>query len=171
MKKILVIGCPGSGKSTFSRQLHAILEIPLFHLDLLNWNADKTTVTKELFHKRLNEVLKKESWIIDGNYSSTMEKRLEYCDAVFFLDYPTEICLAGLNERKGKVRTDMPWVEDIDEVDEDFISFVKEYSTVNRPKVLELLSLNVSKDIFIFRNRDEANDYISNWAGPSGNIS
>ena len=83
------------------------------------------------------------------------------CDAVFFLDYPTEICLAGLNERKGKVRTDMPWVEDIDEVDENFISFVKEYSTVNRPKVLELLSLNVSKDIFIFRNRDEANDYLS----------
>ena len=161
MKKILVIGCPGSGKSTFSRQLHAILEIPLFHLDLLNWNADKTNVTKELFHKRLNEVLNKESWIIDGNYGSTMEKRLEYCDAVFFLDYPTEICLAGLNERKGKVRTDMPWVEDIDEVDENFISFVKEYSTVNRPKVLELLSLNVSKDIFIFRNRDEANDYLS----------
>ena len=161
MKKIIVIGCPGSGKGTFSRQLHLILGIPLFHVDLLNWNADKTTVTKELFHKRLNDVLKKESWIIDGNYGSTMAKRLQHCDTVYFLDYPTEICLAGMYERRGKIRTDMPWIESTDDVDADFISFIKEYNSVNRPKVLELLSLYVTKAIHIFHNRDEATEYIS----------
>ena len=160
MKKIIVIGCPGSGKSTFSRQLQEIFDIPLFHLDMLNWNADKTTVSKELFHKRLDEVLKKDCWIIDGNYGSTMEKRLQHCDTVFFLDYPTENCLLGIHERRGKVRTDMPWVEGIDEVDEDFISFIKNYNTFNRPKVLELLSHYATKDIHIFKNRDEANDYL-----------
>ena len=47
MKKIIVIGCPGSGKSTFARVLHNKTGIPLYHLDLMYWNADKTTVKKE----------------------------------------------------------------------------------------------------------------------------
>ena len=45
----------GSGKSTFARQLHACTGIPLFHLDQLNWNADKTTVEKEVFLKKSSE--------------------------------------------------------------------------------------------------------------------
>jgi len=160
MKKIIIIGCPGSGKSTFSIQLQKISNLPLFHLDLLNWNADKTTVAKELFHKRLDEVLKKDCWIIDGNYGSTMEKRLQQCDTVFFLDYSTDVCLTGISERKGKVRVDIPWVDNTDEDDEDFISFVYEYSSIHRPKVLNLLSHYPAKEIHIFQNRTETNEYL-----------
>ena len=60
MKKIIVIGCPGSGKSTFSQILHNITDIPLFHLDMMYWNEDKTTVDKEVFLERLNNTLQKE---------------------------------------------------------------------------------------------------------------
>ena len=42
MKKILVIGCPGSGKSTYARRLQKITDLPLYYLDMLFWNADKT---------------------------------------------------------------------------------------------------------------------------------
>ena len=111
MKKVIVIGCPGSGKSTFSRQLHNLTGLPLYHLDLLNWNEDKTTVAKEIFLKRLHNVLSEDSWIIDGNYNSSMDIRLNACDTVFFLDYPTDICLDGIKQRKGTKRSDMPWVE------------------------------------------------------------
>ena len=58
MKKIMVIGCPGSGKSTFSRELHKITSIPLFHLDMMNWNADRTTVEKSVFRERLINTIK-----------------------------------------------------------------------------------------------------------------
>ena len=67
MKRIIVIGCPGSGKSTFSRALHSITGIPLYHLDMLYWNPDKTIVEKTVFLQRLSRVLREESWIIDGN--------------------------------------------------------------------------------------------------------
>lgn len=107
MKKIMVIGCPGSGKSTLSRTLHKITGIPLFHLDMMYWNSDRTTVDKSVFCERLLNTIQKDEWIIDGNYGSTMELRLQACDTVIFLDYSLDVCLNGIKERRGKVRTDM----------------------------------------------------------------
>ena len=111
MKRIIVIGCPGSGKSRFSKELHDKTGIPLHHLDMMYWNADKTTVDMNIFLKRLTDVIEGDSWIIDGNYASTLEMRMEACDTVVFLDYPTDICLEGIVARRGKTRSDMPWIE------------------------------------------------------------
>ena len=72
MKRIIVIGSPGSGKSTFSRKLNILTNIPLYHLDLIWHKPDKTNVTKEVFDKDLFEILKQDSWIIDGNYQRTL---------------------------------------------------------------------------------------------------
>ena len=96
MKKIMVIGCPGSGKSTFSRKLHEMTGIPLFHLDMMYWNPDRTTVDKEVFLERLSNTITKSEWLIDGNYGSTIELRLQACDTVIFLDYPLDVCLNGV---------------------------------------------------------------------------
>ncbi|MCQ2565237.1 MAG: adenylate kinase [Clostridia bacterium] len=161
MKKVIVIGCPGSGKSTFSRALHDITGIPLFHLDMLYWNSDKTNVDKEVFLRRLTEVIGKERWIIDGNYSSTMEIRMQNCDTVFFLDYPAELCLAGIKERKGKARADMPWIEPEDEDDPEFIEFIRNFNTQSRPCVLDLLSKYSDKEIHIFQNRSSADAFLA----------
>ena len=158
MKKVIVIGCPGSGKSWFSRALHDKTGIPLYHLDLMYWRADRTTVDKVVFRERLRSTIEKEEWIIDGNYGSTMEMRMEACDTVFFLDYPVEVCLSGMEERRGKPRPDMPWVED--EVDEEFIAFIKNYSTDSRPQVMELLGRYSDKNIVIFKTRAEADAFL-----------
>ena len=159
MKKIIVIGCPGSGKSTFSRKLHNKTALPLYHLDMMYWNADKTTVEKRIFLERLSEVLNKDEWIIDGNYASTMELRMEACDTVFFLDYPLDSCLDGIKERRGKSRSDMPWIET--EEDEEFIEFVKSFNEQQKPKVLELLQKYAGKNIFIFKSREQAAAYLN----------
>ena len=157
MKKVIVIGCPGSGKSTFSLRLHERSGIPLYHLDMMYWNADKTTVSKEVFLSRLEEVLCTESWIIDGNYSSTLEMRISECDTVIFLDYPLEVCLSGILERRGKPRSDMPWVET--EEDLEFMDFIRSFNESQRPVILELFRSHADKNIIVFKSRDEASRY------------
>lgn len=158
MQKVIVIGCPGAGKSTFSKKLHQLTDLPLFHLDLLYWNSDRITVSKVVFIERLNNVLKLDRWIIDGNYGSTIELRMKECDTVFFLDFPVEVCLDGVKQRQGKARSDMPWIETED--DEEFLEFIKNYNTQSRPKVLDLLEKYKEKNIVILKNREEADDYI-----------
>ena len=158
MKKIIVIGCPGSGKSTFSRALHKNTGIPLYHLDMMYWNADKTTVNKHVFWERLWAVLGKDEWIIDGNYASTMEQRMSVCDTVIFLDYSLDICLDGARARRGKQRSDMPWVEN--EEDAAFIEFIKSYNEQQRPQVLALLDKYSGKSIFVFRTREQADAFL-----------
>lgn len=159
MNKAIVIGCPGSGKSTFSKALHELTDIPLYHLDLLKWNSDKTTVSKEVFLERLQNVLILDKWIVDGNYGSTIELRMKECDTVFFLDYPVEVCIDGIKKRQGKPRSDMPWIETED--DEEFLEFIRNYNTQSRPKVLELLEKYKEKNIVIFKSRKEAENYIN----------
>ena len=160
MKKIIVIGCPGSGKSTFSKALHKLTKIPLYHLDMLFWNADKTTVEKSVFLDRLFKITENGEWIIDGNYGSTMELRMQKCDTVIFLDYPVDVCLDGIKERKGKPRSDMPWIES-DEDDREFVEFIKNYNSQSRPKVIELLKRYSHKDIYIFSNRIQAEEFLN----------
>ncbi len=165
MQRVIVIGCPGSGKSTLSIALSKRTGLPLFHLDRMYWNADRTTVDKATFARRLSEALAKDRFIIDGNYGATMEQRLRACDTVIFLDFPTEVCLDGIRARRGKPRPDMPWVEaegvaGSDGEDAEFMAFIRQYNTVSRPKVLALLDAYPEKNRIILRDRAEADRFL-----------
>lgn len=158
MKKIVVIGCPGAGKSTFARRLKEMTGLPLYYLDQIWHKADRTTVSKEEFDAKLREIIQQDSWIIDGNYLRTMECRLDACDTVFFLDYPLEICLEGAKARIGTVREDMPWVET--EFDEEFRQWILDFPKDQIPVIYELLKkYETEKEIIIFKSRDEAEKF------------
>ena len=158
MKRIMIIGCPGSGKSTFARGLAEKTGLPLYYLDMMYWNPDRTTKPKEEFRATLRETVALPEWIIDGNYGSTLELRMEACDTVIFLDFPVEVCIAGVEERRGKPRPDMPWVET--EPDLEFIEFIRKYNEESRPKVIDLLEKYCEKEIIIFKSRAEADEYL-----------
>ena len=68
MKKVLILGCPGAGKSTFARKLRDKTGLPLYYLDMIWHKPDRTTITKQEFDAKLSEIIKQEEWIIDGNY-------------------------------------------------------------------------------------------------------
>lgn len=159
MKKIVVIGCPGAGKSTFARRLKEMTGLPLYYLDQIWHKADRTTVSKEEFDAKLREIIQQDSWIIDGNYLRTMECRLDACDTVFFLDYLLEICLEGAKARIGTVREDMPWVET--EFDEEFRQWILDFPKDQIPVIYELLKkYETEKEIIIFKSRDEAEKFL-----------
>lgn len=155
MQKVIVIGCPGAGKSTFARKLSAVTGLPLYYLDLIWHRADQTTVSREEFDRRLREILDQEQWIIDGNYLRTLEMRIQACDTVFLLDCPLEECLEGARARIGKKREDLPWVET--EFDEEFRQWIENFPKDQLPKIYQSLrNYQDQKEIIIFHSRKEA---------------
>lgn len=163
MRRVNIIGCPGAGKSTFARKLSEKTGLELFYLDMIWHKPDKTTVARDEFDLRLNEIFERDTWIIDGNYIRTMERRLSECDTVFFFDLPTEVCLEGAASRVGKKREDMPWVET--EVDEDFLRRILDFEKDQKPKIHEYLEkIKSEKEIIIFKSRGEADDFIDSLA-------
>lgn len=161
MKKIVIIGCPGSGKSYFSKKLKEKLNIPLYHLDMI-WNKeDKTTLTREEFVVKLQKIFNTESWIMDGNYQSTLDLRISNSDTVILLDYPLDVCLNGATSRVGIKRDDMPWKED--KLDENFKQYIIKFSENNLPEIYTILEkYKDSKEIIIFKSRKEADNYLNN---------
>ena len=133
MKKIIVIGCPGSGKTTFAEKLRDKTGIPLFYLDAIWHKPDRTHISRENFDARLSEILALDSWIIDGNYSRTIERRIAACDTVFLFDLPTEVCLDGAISRLGRWRCDMPWIDA--ELNHDFKKEIEEFSKNNLTQI------------------------------------
>lgn len=159
MLKIMIIGCPGAGKSTFAKSLRQIVHLPLYHLDLLWHKSDRTTVSREEFDKALSEIVETDRWIIDGNYQRTLELRIKKCDTVFLLDFPTDVCIKSVQSRIGKKRDDMPWTET--EFDEEFKSWIVDFPNRQLPKIYELIEkYKDSKNIIVFKNRSDADNYL-----------
>lgn len=159
MKKVIVIGCPGSGKSTFSRKLSAATSLPLYHLDMIWHNPDKTTISKEEFDQKLSEIISQDSWIIDGNFQRTLETRIKSADTIFLLDFPVEVCLEGVRSRIGTKRPDMPWIKK--EFDPEFKKLILQFKDTKLPKIYEWLKqYKENKIIHVFKSREETKLFI-----------
>lgn len=159
MQKIIIIGSPGAGKSSFARQLRDILNIPLYYLDMIWHKPDQTTLSREEFDIQLENIMKTESWIIDGNYQRTLETRLKKCDSIFLLDIPLESCLLGAKSRIGRKREDLPWIET--QLDEEFMQWIMDFPEKQKPHMMQLLEkYKNDKEIIIFQSRQEIDNYI-----------
>ena len=156
MQKILIIGCSGAGKSTFARRLRDRTGLPLYYLDRLWHKPDRTHVTREAFDRVLAEWLARPAWIMDGDYSRTLPQRLEACDTVFFLDFP----LAGVENRRGVQRPDMPWVEE--ELNAEFLQYILDFGRDQLPIVTALLErYRGRRKIITFHSRAEADAWLA----------
>ena len=142
MRRVLVLGCPGAGKSTLARSLGEALSLPVVHLDKLWWKSGWVNRTEGEFDALLDAVLLGEEWVIDGNYLRTLPRRLERCDAVVLLDYPRRVCLLRALRRilswRGRTRPDMA-ADCPERLDGEFVRWIWEFHRTQRPQVLELL--------------------------------
>ena len=94
MKRIVIIGISGSGKSTFANKLGKKLNRSIVHLDKEYWTSDwKKRYSSEEWQIFVKELIKQDEWIIDGNYTSTMSIRLNRADTIILFDFPKWRCL------------------------------------------------------------------------------
>ena len=165
MKRVSVIGCPGAGKTTFSRELARITSLPLVHLDLMYHDQSHPYQTDKVAWraKVLNET-NKQRWIIDGNYKSTFDIRLSKSDTIIFLDYPTRINIWRAVKRRvhfhKTVRADMPetWTE---KLGWDFFVFILKFNHSIAPKMRQLLKTYPDKDVVVLKNPHQTAAYLA----------
>lgn len=164
MRRVLIIGNAGSGKSTFARKLAEKTDLPLVHLDKLYWHGNWEHLSREEFDAVLQPELEKEAWIIDGNFNRTIPHRLKYCDTVFFFDLPTVTCLWGITKRVlqsyGRTRSDMggSCPERFDKQKPALYKAVLCFNKQHRKAYYDLLA--DKENVIIFKSRKQADKYI-----------
>ena len=167
MKRILIIGNAGAGKTTFALALKDKINVPVVHLDRLFWKDNWNYICAEEFDELLEKALVKQEWIIDGNYNRTLRYRMNYCDKVFYFDFPTATCLWGITKRifqnYGKSRADMggKCPEYFDRQKLYLYKSVFGFNRRHRKEYHRLLKTrNNSINVVVFKNRAQVKKYL-----------
>lgn len=164
MKRAMIIGCCGAGKSTFARKLHERTALPLVHLDQVFWNPGWVEPPKDEWREKVEGLVSEPEWILDGNYGGTMDIRIQHADTIFFLDYPTWKCLWRITKRLilnyGKVRESMK--EGCPErFDLKFFLYVAHWRITRRAGILaKLQQVADDKQIILLRNDREVRQFL-----------
>ncbi|GAA0177506.1 DNA topology modulation protein [Clostridium sediminicola] len=164
MQKIMILGSGGAGKSTSARNLSKITGIKVFYMDKLFWKPGWVSIPRDELKEKLKSITKLDSWIIDGNYRSTIDVRLKEADTVIYLDFSTWLCLWGIVKRRflysRKMRPDI--TEGCKEkIDLEFFMWVLNFRRKNRKEILKMIRNNCEeKSVYIFKNRRELEKFV-----------
>ena len=156
MKRVIIVGCGGAGKSTLARQLGEITGLPVVHLDKIFWLPGWVERDREEFDELLRQEMGKDEWIMDGNFNRTMPQRVAKCDTIIYLDFSRVACLLGVLKRVittyGTVRPDMG--EGCPErVDLEVLKWVWNYNRDKRERNYQLLNEAENVETIVLKNR------------------
>jgi adenylate kinase family enzyme len=165
LQRVLVIGSGGSGKTTFARRLAERTGLPLIHLDAIYWRPGWQPTPADEWREIVEQVISRDSWIIDGNYGGTLDLRLEACDTVVFLDIPRLICLWRVLRRQlghlGKTRPELP-VGCPERLTWEFLVWIWTYPKSRRGRILERLdALAARKRVVVLRSQRAIDEFFA----------
>ncbi|WP_315832649.1 DNA topology modulation protein [Bradyrhizobium prioriisuperbiae] len=169
MRRVMVMGSSGSGKSTFARRLSAATGLPMVSIDALYWQPGWRPSDPFSFERRMTEAANEPTWIMDGNYISHCgELRRGLADTIVWFDLPRWVCMSGIFRRVitsyGQVRPEMA-AGCPEQFDAEFIRYVWTYRRQQRPRLLAFFKgLRPDQTFITFTHRRQADDYLAHRA-------
>ena len=159
MRRILILGSGGAGESTLATQVGERLGLPVIHLDAMYWRSGWVEAAKDEWKQAVAGLVKQDAWVIDGNYSGTLDERLAAADTVIFLDLPRALCLFRILKRRamyhGRTRPDMA-AGCPERLDLAFLKWIWNYPRDNRPRVLaSLKACENNKQMEVLRSKKD----------------
>jgi len=167
MKKIVILGASGTGKTTTCRMLGKKLNIKVLHLDSVYWKKDWDHISKRDFNIYMKTfLLENDNWAIDGNYSNNLhfDYRINACDTIVYLDFGIQLSLHGIHERADKykhmTRDDMA-EGCVEGIDQEFLQYVAFYRKKNMLIKAYIKKYENKKKVLIFKSREELNAWVN----------
>lgn len=164
MRRVLIVGSGGAGKSTLAVRVGARTGLPVVHLDAHYWRAGWTATPAEEWRRTVAALSAAPAWVMDGNYGGTLDLRLAASDTVVFLDLPRVVCLWRIVRRalrhRGRSRPDMaPGCPE--QLSWEFVRWVWSYPHRRRPGVLRrLAALPATTRVVVLRSRRAADVWV-----------
>jgi adenylate kinase family enzyme len=163
VKKILVIGAGGSGKTDLALRLGKILGLPVYHLDKLFWKPGWVKPGKPVWKQTVAELVSRDQWVIDGNYGGTFDIRFPAADTIIFLNYNRFLCLYRVIKRWLKYyhRTRPDLTEGcIEKIDLPFLNWIWTYPGKRVPGIREMFK-TVKAEVIELRNPRDTKEFIN----------
>ncbi len=163
MERILILGPCGSGKSTLAARLGSLIGLPVIHLDQQFWRPGWTAPSDEEWFETVDELVDRPRWIMDGNYGSSLARRLKRADAVVILDFPRRLFFWRVLKRSltqlGKTRADSaPGCPE--RIDLGFLIYSWTYRKVRMPKHESLVAAS-GVPVIRLRTDREASEWLA----------
>jgi adenylate kinase family enzyme len=166
MKRVMIIGGPGSGKSVLAKRLHALTGLPLYHLDQLYWRPGWQAPPQEEWHRTVAQIAACEEWIMDGGYRNTFHLRMPRADTILWLDLPRRVAFPRVLRRMarhfGRVRGGDIAPGCPEQFDWDFLKWAWAFRRTHAAKYRLALAAHASHaTVIIFTDAREVDSFLA----------
>ncbi len=160
----MIIGSSGSGKTTLALKMSEKLSLPLIHLDYHFWKANWEASSDKEWRNKLEKLVKEDKWILDGNFTSSLDIRLNRADTIVFVDLPRFTRMYRVIKRwcqnRKRNRADLP-PGCKEKIDMKLLKSVWYFGKKRKPEIIKLLEQHkVNKNIFILNSSSEIEQFI-----------